>query len=85
MSDTPASIPPAPSPLPVAAVAPKSGWFTSEHVLCLVAAVLTALYASGAIPAVGPAAQIAGIVGTVLTALGYTVSRTLIKTAAAKS
>jgi hypothetical protein len=60
----------------------KSGWWTSEHVLALVALFLTAAYASGLIPTDGTWAKIGAIVATVLTALGYTVSRTMIKTAA---
>jgi hypothetical protein len=68
---------PTPDPAPV-----KSGWWTSEHVLALVALFLTAAYASGLIPTDGTWAKIGAIVATVLTALGYTVSRTMIKTAA---
>lgn len=57
----------------------KPGYKTSEFWLKLMAVILTALYASGIIPTAGTAATIAAIVATVLTSLGYTVARTLLK------
>ena len=66
-----------------AATAVKPGWQTTEFWLGLAATLLSALYASGVIPTSGAAATIAGIAATVLIALGYKVSRTLIKRAAA--
>lgn len=60
---------------------PKPGWQTSEFWLKIGALLLTALYASGVIPTSGTAATIAAISATLLAALGYTVSRTLVKLA----
>lgn len=62
----------------------KPGYRTSEFWLALAAMLLSALFASGAIPTDGPANAVAGIVASVLTALGYTVTRTGIKAAAAR-
>lgn len=56
----------------------KPGYKTSEFWLKLAALVLTALYASGAMTN-NTALAIAGIAATILGALGYTVSRTLVK------
>lgn len=61
------------------------GYKTTEFWLKLAAIVLTALFASGAIPTTGTAAMIAAIAATVLGALGYTVSRTIVKTAETKA
>lgn len=61
----------------------KPGWQTSEFWLKLAAILLTALYASGVIPTTGPLAQALAIGATILGALGYTVSRTMAKNAAA--
>jgi len=58
------------------------GWKTSEFWMKLGAMALTALFASGAIPTTGIAATVTGIAATMLGALGYTVSRTLVKTSA---
>ena len=69
---------------PVAAPpAIKPGWLTSEHILTLVAMLLSALYATGALPTSGTVAQVVAIAATMLGALGYQVSRTLVKTASA--
>jgi hypothetical protein len=57
------------------------GFKTSEFWLKIIALVLTALFASGAIPTTGTAATIAAIAATILGALGYTVSRTMVKVA----
>jgi hypothetical protein len=67
-----------PVPVPV-----KPGYLTSEFWLKIAAIVLTALFASGVIPTTGTAATIAAIAATMLGALGYAVSRTLVKTAGA--
>ncbi len=64
-----------------AAPPPKPGYRTTEFWLKITAFVLTALFASGVIPTSGPVAQVAAITATMLGALGYTVSRTLVKNA----
>lgn len=67
---------PDPAPTPV-----KPGWRTTEFWLKLAALALTALYASGAVTN-SVALAIAGIAATMLGALGYTVSRAIVKAAA---
>jgi len=57
----------------------KVGYKTSEFWLSLAAMILGALLASGIIPSDGPWEKIIGLIGSVLGALGYTVSRTLVK------
>lgn len=57
----------------------KPGYKTTEFWLKLAALLLTAVFASGALTN-STALAIAGIAATVLTALGYTVSRTMVKT-----
>lgn len=57
----------------------KPGYKTSEFWLKVLAFLLTALYASGAIPTEGSTAKVVAIIATTLGALGYTVSRTLVK------
>lgn len=69
---------PDPVPTPV-----TPGWKTTEFRLKVAAFILTALYASGVIPTSGPLATAMAIGATMLGALGYTVARTLVKTAAA--
>lgn len=59
----------------------KPGFKTSEFWLKVGAMALTAAYASGALTN-NTALAIAGIAATILGALGYTVSRTMIKAAA---
>lgn len=60
----------------------KPGWQTSEFWLKVAAMALTALFASGALTNnVGLA--IAGMAASMLGAIGYTVSRTIVKTAGA--
>lgn len=71
-----------PAPAPAPATDPKPGYKTSEFWLKLAAIALTALFASGVIPTSGPAATITAIAATMLGALGYTVSRSLVKAAA---
>jgi hypothetical protein len=56
----------------------KPGYLTSEFWLGLAATALTALYASGAVTQSTVLAAM-GIAATILGALGYTVSRTLLK------
>lgn len=56
----------------------KPGWKTSEFWLSTAAKLLTVLFASGALTN-NVALQIAGIAASVLTALGYTVARTMLK------
>jgi len=73
MSD--ASTPPAPATV-------KPGWQTSEFWLKIVAFALSCLFASGTLTS-STALNIAGIAAALLGSLGYTVSRTIIKTAAA--
>lgn len=70
--------PPAADPPPV-----KPGWQTTEFWLMMVAKLLGILYASGMVGDGTITARIAGLAVTVLAALGYTVSRTMVKTAAA--
>ncbi len=78
MTDTPS-----PTPLePVIVTIQKPGYQTSEFWLKIVALVLTALYASGIIPTMGPVATVAAIAATILGALGYTVARTMLKAGA---
>lgn len=64
-------------PTPIA----KPGYRTSEFWLKCVAMVLSALFASGVLTT-DTALAIAGMAATVLTALGYTVARTMVKTGA---
>lgn len=68
------------SPVPPSASPIKPGWRTSEFWLKCGAMVLTMLYASGAIPTSGTSTQVTAIAATILGALGYTVSRTMVKT-----
>jgi hypothetical protein len=63
----------------------KPGYLTTEFWLKVAAFALTALYASGVIPTTGAVATIAAIAATMLGALGYTVSRTFVKTAASSA
>lgn len=57
---------------------PKVGYKTTEFWLSLAATLLTALFASGAMTN-NTALAIAGMAATILTALGYTVGRSLVK------
>ncbi len=65
-------------------MADKPGFKTSEFWLKLAAMVLTAIYASGALTG-NTALAVAGIAATILGALGYTVSRTIVKSKEAAS
>lgn len=53
----------------------KPGYKTTEFWLTLAATVLSLVFASGALGAGGVDLQIAGIIASVLGALGYTVTR----------
>ena len=55
------------------------GWKTTEFWLSLLAAVIGLVSMSGAIPAGTGLEQVVGQVITILAALGYTVSRTVVK------
>lgn len=75
---------PAPAPLPTATALAKPGWQTSEFWKGLAAMALTALFASGILTN-NTALAIAGIAASMLTSMGYTVSRTMVKSGAAKA
>jgi hypothetical protein len=66
---------------PVTPVTPaaRAGVRTSEFALNLLAIFLSALFLSDAIPTSGPIAKVAAVAALVLTSLGYTVSRTVVK------
>lgn len=57
----------------------KPGYKTTEFWLKLAAMLVTALYASGAIPTEGAATRIVAMAATILGALGYTVMRGVAK------
>lgn len=57
----------------------KPGWKTSEFWLSIAALLVGALFASGVFPAESGGEKILGLAATVLTTLGYTVSRSLVK------
>ncbi len=61
------------------APAPTPGWKTTEFWLSFVAVLVSALMASDAIPSYTIGYKVLTIAATILTALGYTVSRTLLK------
>lgn len=62
----------------------KPGWKTSEYWLALVAQIVGAVLASGAVTNV-IALQVLGVAASLLAGLGYTVSRTMVKSADAKA
>src|SRR5690349_12831610 len=68
----------APAPTP----ATKPGWKTSEFWLNKIAILLSALFATNVIPTGSVWMKVAMITAIMLGSLGYTVSRTLVKTAA---
>lgn len=70
--------PPAADPPPV-----KPGWRTTEFYLSSAAVLLGVLYASGLITTGSPWDRLAGIAATLLAAMGYTVVRGSVKSAAA--
>jgi len=57
----------------------KPGYKTTEFWLSVVAMVIGAAFASGVFPAESAGDKILGLAATVLSALGYTVSRTMVK------
>jgi hypothetical protein len=57
----------------------KPGYKTTEFWLAFVAMVIGAAFASGIFPAESAGDKVLGLAATVLTALGYTVSRTMVK------
>jgi hypothetical protein len=64
----------------IATVPAKPGYKTSEFWLKVAAMTMTAVFASGALTN-NTALAIAGIAASILGALGYTVSRTMVKNA----
>jgi hypothetical protein len=67
------------TPVIPAAPAVKSGYQTTEFWLTVVASTLGLVFASGAVPEAGISGQVLGFAATILTNLGYTVSRTIAK------
>jgi drug/metabolite transporter (DMT)-like permease len=61
------------------------GYRTSEFWISLLAVIVGAVLSSGAIPSEGPWAQIAGLVATILGALGYSVPRAFVKSTELKA
>jgi hypothetical protein len=57
----------------------KPGWKTTEFWLSFAATVVGFCFASGAFPAESSGEKILGLAAIVLSSLGYTVSRTLVK------
>ena len=60
----------------------KSGIYTSEFWLSLLAVLVGAVVSSGLLPDTGPWVKGAGVISAMLGALGYSVSRGLVKSAA---
>lgn len=60
----------------------KPGYKSTEFYVALLAMIIGALFASGAISDGSLAAKVLGTIATVLGQLGYTVSRTLTKSSA---
>lgn len=67
---------------PAAPATVKPGWRTTEFYLSAAAALLGILYASGIVTTGGAIDKIAGLAATLLAALGYTVARGRVKSAA---
>jgi hypothetical protein len=57
----------------------KPGYKTTEFWLSVLATALSFLLASDVLPASGSVVQAIGLVGAALTAMGYTVSRSIVK------
>lgn len=64
---------------PTATITHKPGYKTTEFWLSAAASVLGALFASGALSDGSTVAKVAGLAASVLGALGYTVSRGMVK------
>ena len=58
----------------------RPGWQSSEFILSTLAVVAGAIASSGLLAPASPVVVIAGLIATVLAALGYTASRTRVKT-----
>ena len=65
--------------------AQKPGWQSTEFYVSLLAMLVGALLASDAIPTDSPAAKILGVVAGILGALGYQVSRAMVKSSGNKA
>jgi hypothetical protein len=63
----------------------KSGWKTSEFWLSLLSVLVGALLASDALPTDSPVAKGLGLVASMLGALGYQVSRAMVKSSGNKA
>ena len=57
----------------------KPGYKTTEFWLSFAALIVGASFASGVFPTESTGEKLLGLAATVLTALGYTVSRTMVK------
>lgn len=68
-----------------ASPAQKPGYRSSEFYLSLLAMLIGALFASDLIPTDSPWAKALGVVASILGALGYQVSRALVKASGNKS
>lgn len=75
---------PPPHP-PLAPLAPRPGYTTTELALTIVAMVLGAVMASGWLPESSMWSQIVGLAVAVLAQLGYTAGRAITKSAEAKA
>lgn len=64
---------------PVNVTAKKPGWKTTEFYLSLAATVTGALLASGVVIENKPLVNVLGLVSALLSTLGYTASRTIVK------
>ena len=62
----------------------KPGYKTSEWYLTLAAMIVSALMTSGLFTADSTVGQVVGFIGMILAQLGYTVSRAMVKSAAAQ-
>lgn len=64
---------------PTDTAAPKPGYKTTEFWLTVAAAVVGFLFASDAVAPDSTVEKVLGLAAMVLTSLGYTISRTLVK------
>ena len=84
--DNPALVPDEPIPAaPPEAPAEKPGWQTTEFWLTLIALIVGALLSSGAVQEGTTLYQAITFAAVILSALGYTVSRSIVKKAAQDS